>query len=124
MFYHLYWIEAYGSTHTAVQSGLFQYFSRISTEFVRYPEIYPNCNPIILIRKRLTIMFVCGFVPLCALINTAKNVAYPVRAYGTVYYEVMCMLRYGSVPYGTVRNYTVPVRYRYRYGTGMVMYHT
>ena len=56
-------------------------------------------------------LLVCWFVALCAL-NTAKNVAYPVRAYGTVYYEVMCMLRYGTVPYGPVRNYTV------RYGTG------
>ncbi len=29
-------------------------------------------------------LMVCWFVALCAL-NTAKNVTYPVRAYGTVY---------------------------------------
>ncbi len=75
-----------------------------------------------LIRKRLTIMFVgllvCWFVGLCAL-NTAKNVAYPVRAYGTVRCtdEVLCMLRYRTVPYGTIP-------YGTGTGTGMVMYRT
>jgi hypothetical protein len=49
-------------------------------------------------------LLVCGFAALCALINTAKNVAYPVRAYGTVRCtdEVLCMLRYRTVPYGTI----------------------
>ena len=44
MFYHLYWVEVYGTTHIAVQSGVFRYFSRISTKFVQYPVIYPNSD--------------------------------------------------------------------------------
>ena len=39
MFYHLYGIEVYGSTHTAVQSGIFGYFSRIIMDFVQYPVL-------------------------------------------------------------------------------------
>ena len=45
---------------------------------IRYGTVsYYYINP------EVTYYYVCGFVSLCAL-NTAKNVAYPVRAYGTV----------------------------------------
>ena len=44
MFYHLYGIEVYGSTHIVVQFGVFRYFSRFNTEFVQYPVNYPYCN--------------------------------------------------------------------------------
>jgi hypothetical protein len=44
MFYHLYWIEVYGSFHNVVQFGAFRYFFRISTEFVQYPVNYPYRN--------------------------------------------------------------------------------
>ena len=59
---------------------------------------------IILIRKWLTIMFAALWLCVCAL-NTAKNVAYPVRTYGTVYWWGHVLL----TVYGTARKGTVNV---------------
>ena len=86
---------------------------------VRMPNIYISyyINPEV--TDYYVCLLVCWFVALCAL-NTAKNVAYPVRVrYGVL---MRSCVWYRTVPYRTELYRTV--RYRYGTGTGMVMYGT